>query len=201
MWGSYRTLLLLFVWNTLTVSMTVSTTIPLHQDPLGVDVAGLQGMQWVDTIQQCTLWSGGSLRSGKQVMRSRPIGGEIRRIWPGHISDDSVWRTGVSVEWIQVADTLDQSRDHVRVVPLESTTAPMSPAPFDLSSRVVQHRSRKAGEVWDATWVAHVGSPWWEHDPRELLSLLVLQQGSTVTANLWGLDVAKHRQPVDVGWS
>ena len=36
---------LLFVWNTLTVSMTVSTTIPLHQDPLGVDVAGLQGMQ------------------------------------------------------------------------------------------------------------------------------------------------------------
>ena len=38
-------MLLLFVWNTLTVSMTVSTTIPLHQDPLGVDVAGLQGMQ------------------------------------------------------------------------------------------------------------------------------------------------------------
>ena len=40
-------LLLLFVWNTLTVSMTVSTTIPLHQDPLGrpIDVAGLQGMQ------------------------------------------------------------------------------------------------------------------------------------------------------------
>ena len=38
-------LLLLFVWNTLPVSMTVSTTIPLHQDPLGVDVAGLQGMQ------------------------------------------------------------------------------------------------------------------------------------------------------------
>ena len=36
---------LLFVWNILTVSMTVSTTIPLHQDPLGVDVAGLQGMQ------------------------------------------------------------------------------------------------------------------------------------------------------------
>ena len=25
--------------------MTVLTTIPLHQDPLGVDVAGLQGMQ------------------------------------------------------------------------------------------------------------------------------------------------------------
>ena len=38
-------MLLLFIWNTLTVSMTVSTTIPLHQDPLGVDVAGLQGMQ------------------------------------------------------------------------------------------------------------------------------------------------------------
>ena len=37
--------LLLFVWNTLTVSLTVSTTIPLRQDPLGVDVAGLQGMQ------------------------------------------------------------------------------------------------------------------------------------------------------------
>ena len=33
------------VWNTLTVLMTVSTTIPLHQDPLDVDVAGLQGMQ------------------------------------------------------------------------------------------------------------------------------------------------------------
>ena len=31
-----------------------------------------------------------SLCRGKQVMRSRPIGGEIRRIWPGHISDDSV---------------------------------------------------------------------------------------------------------------
>ena len=33
------------------------------------------------TLQQCALWSGGSLRRGKQVMRSRPIGGEIRRIW------------------------------------------------------------------------------------------------------------------------
>ena len=33
------------------------------------------------------------------------------------------------------------------VVPLESTTAPMSPAPFDLNSRVVQPRSRKAGEI------------------------------------------------------
>ena len=36
---------LLFVWKTLTVSLTVPTTIPLHQDPHGVDVAGLQGMQ------------------------------------------------------------------------------------------------------------------------------------------------------------
>ena len=36
---------------------------------------------------------------------------------------------------------------------------------------------------------------------RELLSLLVLLQGSTVTANLWGLDVAEHRQPVYVGRS
>ena len=27
---------------------------------------------------------------GKHEMRPRPIGGEIRRIWPGHISDDSV---------------------------------------------------------------------------------------------------------------
>ena len=42
---SYELLLLLCVWNTLTVSMTVSTTIPLHQDPLVVDVASLQGMQ------------------------------------------------------------------------------------------------------------------------------------------------------------
>ena len=48
---------------------------------------------------------------------------------------------------------------------LESTTAPMSPAPFVLNSRVMHPRSRKAGEIWDATWVAHVGSPWWEHDP------------------------------------
>ena len=36
---------------------------------------------------------------------------------------------------------------------------------------------------------------------RELLSLLVLLQGGMVTANLWGLDVAEHRQPVDVDWS
>ena len=36
---------------------------------------------------------------------------------------------------------------------------------------------------------------------RELLGLLVLLQGGTVTANLWRLDVAEHRQPVDVGWS
>ena len=78
-------MLLLFVWNTLIVSLTVSTTIPLHQDLLGVDVAGLQGMQWVGTLQHCALWSGGSLHRGKQVMRSHPIGGEIRRIWPGHI--------------------------------------------------------------------------------------------------------------------
>ena len=45
------------------------------------------------TLQQCALWSGGSLRRGKQVMRSRPIGGEIRRIWPGHISVTN-WRLG-----------------------------------------------------------------------------------------------------------
>ena len=38
-------LLLLFVWNTLTVSLSVSTTILLRQDPLRVDVAGLQRMQ------------------------------------------------------------------------------------------------------------------------------------------------------------
>ena len=35
-------LLLLFVWNTLTVSLTVLTTIPLHHNPLGEFVAGLQ---------------------------------------------------------------------------------------------------------------------------------------------------------------
>ena len=40
-----KLVMLLFVWNTLTVSLTVSTTIPLHQDPLGIDVAGVQGMQ------------------------------------------------------------------------------------------------------------------------------------------------------------
>ena len=38
-------LLLLFVWNTLTVSQTVLITIPLRRDPIRVDVAGLQGMQ------------------------------------------------------------------------------------------------------------------------------------------------------------
>ena len=38
--------------------------------------------------QQCALWSGGSLRRDKQVMRSRPICREIRHIWPGHIADD-----------------------------------------------------------------------------------------------------------------
>ena len=38
-------MLLLFVWNTLTVSQTVSITIPLRRDPLRVDVACLQGMQ------------------------------------------------------------------------------------------------------------------------------------------------------------
>ena len=37
--------MMLFVWNTLTVLMIVSTTIPLHQDQLDVDIAGLQGMQ------------------------------------------------------------------------------------------------------------------------------------------------------------
>ena len=37
--------MLLFVWNTLTVLLTVSTTIPLHQYPHGVDVVGIQGMQ------------------------------------------------------------------------------------------------------------------------------------------------------------
>ena len=30
----------LSVWNTITVSMIVSTTIPLHHNPLGVDVVG-----------------------------------------------------------------------------------------------------------------------------------------------------------------
>ena len=60
--------MLLFVWNTLTVSPTVLITIPLRQDPLGVDVTGLQGMQWVSNLQQRALRSGGSLRRGKQVM-------------------------------------------------------------------------------------------------------------------------------------
>ena len=36
---------------------------------------------------------------------------------------------------------------------------------------------------------------------RELLSLLILLQGGTVTANLRGLDVAEHRQPVNVASS
>ena len=54
---------------------------------------------------------------------------------------------------------LGLSRHNIRVAPLQSTTAPMSPAPFDLDSRVVQPRSRKVGEIRDATWVAHVGSP------------------------------------------
>ena len=158
-------LLLLFVWNPLTVSQKVSITIPLRRDPLRVDVAGLQGMQWVCTLQQCALWSGGSLRRGKQVMRSRPIGREIRHIWLGHISDDLEWRSDVSVVWTQVVDTFGLSRHHVRVPPLQSTTAPMSPAPFGLDSRVVKSRLRKVGDIWDATWVAHVGSPRWEHDP------------------------------------
>ena len=54
------------------------------------------------TLQQCALWSGGSLHRGKQVMRSRPIGREIWQIWPSHIADELEWRTGVSVEWTQV---------------------------------------------------------------------------------------------------
>ena len=33
---------------------------------------------------------------------------------------------------------------------------------FRLASRVA---SIKAGNIWDASWVAHAGSPWWEHDP------------------------------------
>ena len=71
---------------------------------------------------------------------------------------------------------------------------------FDLDSRVVQPRSRKVGEIWDAIWVAHVGSSF-GNTIRELLNLLVFLQSGTVTANLWGLDVAEYRQPVDVGWS
>ena len=58
-------------------------------------------------------------------MRSRPIGGEIRRIWPGHISDDSVTKLRLG--------RVNPGCGHVGsvtrscpVVPLESTTAPMS---------------------------------------------------------------------------
>ena len=40
--------LLLFIWNTLTVSLTVSTTIPLRQDALR-DVAGLQCWGLIDS--------------------------------------------------------------------------------------------------------------------------------------------------------
>ena len=36
---------------------------------------------------------------------------------------------------------------------------------------------------------------------RELSSLLVLMQGRTVTAKMWGLEYAEHRQAVDVGCS
>ena len=43
----------------------------------------------------------------KYTMPSHPIGREIRRIWLGHISDDSKWRIDVSIELTQVADTLD----------------------------------------------------------------------------------------------
>ena len=38
-------------------------------------------------------------------------------------------------------DTLGLSRHHVRVAPLQSTTAPMSAVPFGLDSRVVQPRA------------------------------------------------------------
>ena len=33
------------------------SSIPLRRDPLRVDVAGLQGIQWVGPIQQCASWS------------------------------------------------------------------------------------------------------------------------------------------------
>ena len=42
---SYDQPLMLFLGNTLTVSPTVLITIPLRQGPLGVDIAGIQGMQ------------------------------------------------------------------------------------------------------------------------------------------------------------
>ena len=51
------------------------------------------------TLQQCVLWSGGSLRRGKQVTRSRPIGHRWRDsthlAWP-HLRRFSVtnWRLG-----------------------------------------------------------------------------------------------------------
>ena len=48
---------------------SVSLTILTASGPVRVDVAGLQGMQCVDTLQLCALWSRGSLRRGKQMMK------------------------------------------------------------------------------------------------------------------------------------
>ena len=138
---------------------------------------------------------------GKQVMRSRPIGREIRHIWPGHIADDLEWRTDVSVEWTQVVDTLGLSRHHVRVAPLQFTTAPMSAAPFGLDSRVVQPRPRKVGEIWDATWLAHVGSPWWEHNPWAAEPSYTPAGWHDHGESAGARCVAEHRQPVNVAWS
>ena len=45
--GQRNQSLLMFVWNTLIVSLTVSTTMPLQQDPLGVNVAGsMECSEW-----------------------------------------------------------------------------------------------------------------------------------------------------------
>ena len=63
----------------------------------------------------------------------------------------------------------------------------MSPAPFDLNSRVLQPRSQGRRDLRRDMGGSHYDL-FDGNTIRELLGLLVLLQGSTVTANLCGLD-------------
>ena len=111
--------------------MTVSTTIPLHQDPLGVDVERPPGnaVSGHSSTMCLVVWWLSSQGQADDAITPHRWRDSAHLAWP-HLRRFRVTKLGLG--------RVNPGCGHVGSVtrscpsvPLESTTAPMSPAPFD----------------------------------------------------------------------